>query len=70
MLVEATRTVYYGDKRIREGQRFNLKSEKDFSDKSMIKVQGAKKTETVETGEVKKKMPKFVDVAEPKEDVI
>lgn len=40
MLVESSKTGYYGNKRRREGEKFNLKSDKDFSRNWMKKVSG------------------------------
>lgn len=42
MLVEAIRLGYYGNKRIREGQMFNIKDETEFSKQWMKKVGGKK----------------------------
>ena len=42
MLVEAIRIGYYGNKRIREGQMFNIKSETEFSEQWMKRVGGKK----------------------------
>lgn len=66
MIVQATRLGYYGNKRIREGQTFKLKSDKDFSKEWM------EKTDSEQTkSKSKEKDKKFVDVSDPKsEDVI
>lgn len=40
MLVEATKLGHYGNKRRREGEKFVLKSDKDFSKNWMKKVSG------------------------------
>jgi hypothetical protein len=67
MRVEATRIGYYGNKRIREGQQFNLKNEKDFSKEWMISLD-SKQAKAAS----KDKTKKFVDVSDPEpvEDVI
>ena len=42
MLVEAIRIGYYGNKRIRAGQMFNLKSKEEFSKEWMKDIGGKK----------------------------
>lgn len=42
MLVEAIRIGYYGNKRIRAGQMFNLKAKSEFSEQWMKEVGGKK----------------------------
>lgn len=53
MLVEAIRIGYYGNKRIREGQLFNIKDETEFSEQWMKKTGGKKATKVaIPTGKV------------------
>lgn len=66
-MVEAIRLGYYGNKRIREGQLFNIKDESEFSSQWMKKIEAAP-TKKVEPKKSDKKV--IVNFDETKEDDI
>ena len=64
MLVEAIRLGYYGNKRVRQGQMFNLKSKDEFSKEWMKEVGGKKEAKAAKTDKV------IVDFDQDQEEIV